>query len=178
MIPRDRILMQEIHDMFYQKPVYERISVAALFTGLLYHWYGSTAIPGTVDLKAQQRNINRMHVEKSIYYLKHHMDESINIQELAQSQHLTPEHLSRLFKKEMGMTPHQYMTRIKMEEAMHLLTTSDRTLEDIAESLGYSDAFHFSHVFSKFTGLSPAKYRQANSTIDPYQPVTGEKQRG
>jgi AraC-like DNA-binding protein len=172
--PRDYVLVQEIHDLFYSRALYDRIAVSCFFTGLLYHWYGSSVIKDTVDLKAGERNINRMHVEKAIYYLKRHLDESINIKDLAQSLRLTPEHLSRIFRKEMGVTPHQYMTRLKMEEAMFRLIKTNDTLEHIAVDLGFSDSFHFSHVFTKFAGCSPGKYRQGNSPVDHYQPKTEE----
>jgi AraC-like DNA-binding protein len=106
--------------------------------------------------------------------MKKNLNSNISVQDIANIMQLTPEHLGRIFHKVMGISPHQYITRLKMEEAMFKLVNTNERMEQIADELGYSDAFHFSHVFTKFTGLSPAKYRQAGSPANPYQPVTKE----
>ncbi|MDR0909005.1 MAG: AraC family transcriptional regulator [Spirochaetaceae bacterium] len=172
---RDHIIVQEIHHLFWQKKMAERIAASAMFSGLLFHWYGASIIEDTVDAKETARNINRMHIDKSIFYLKKHPNKNISVRELAKMQNLSAEHLSRIFTKEMGISPHQYITRLKMEEAIFRLINTDAGLDEIAEALGFSDAFHFSHVFTKTQGISPARYRQNNTPADNHHPQTDEK---
>jgi two-component system response regulator YesN len=58
------------------------------------------------------------------------------------------------------MSPKEYLDSIKMNRATELLTTSDLKIYQIAERLGYSDAYHFNRRFSNVIGISPGKYRK------------------
>lgn len=66
----------------------------------------------------------------------------------------------RRFHKAVGMTPLEYVHSIRLEEAKHLLETSDLTLSELAERVGYDDAAFFSRLFRRKVGLTPALYRR------------------
>lgn len=71
------------------------------------------------------------------------------------------DYLRKLFKKEIGVTPLEYMTRLRMKKACVLLTaqgTYDYSVAEIAQLCGYDDALYFSRVFKKFYGVSPSGY--------------------
>ena len=68
--------------------------------------------------------------------------------------------LSHFFKKNTGVTISNYITSIKLERAKYILLNSDKTIEDIAKSLGYSNATVFIEMFKKNTGESPGNYRK------------------
>ncbi len=71
------------------------------------------------------------------------------------------DYLRKLFKKEMGVTPLEYMTRLRMKKAESLLTAlgaRDYTMAEIAGLCGYEDALYFSRVFKKAYGVSPTAY--------------------
>jgi AraC-like DNA-binding protein len=69
-------------------------------------------------------------------------------------------YLSRLFKKYSRTTPHEYITRLKLNKAGQLLLNSSQTIYQIAETLGFYDPYHFSRTFKKFFGSSPQHYRK------------------
>ena len=76
------------------------------------------------------------------------------------------DYLRKLFKKEVGLTPLEYLTRLRMKKAETVLTamwTRDYSVAEIAELCGYSDALYFSRVFKKHYGCSPTAFanRQA-----------------
>lgn len=85
--------------------------------------------------------------------------ENISLSDLADTFYLSKEHLSRLFKKETGQNLFSYIMELKLKEARRLLIETDRTLDDIAFSLGFSNGNYFSKVFKKNTGVSPSSYR-------------------
>lgn len=89
---------------------------------------------------------------------KKYMDD-ISLSDLADAFYLSKEHLSRLFKKETGQNLFSYIMDLKLGEAKRLLTETDRTLDDIAFSLGFSNGNYFSKVFKKNVGVSPSSYR-------------------
>lgn len=85
--------------------------------------------------------------------------EDISLSDLADTFYLSKEHLSRLFKKETGQNLFSYIMDLKLEKAKRLLSETDRTLDDIAFSLGFSNGNYFSKVFKKNIGVSPSSYR-------------------
>ena len=58
------------------------------------------------------------------------------------------------------MTPLQYVINLRISNAQMLLETSDYTISQIAESVGYENALYFSRLFHKQTGISPKEYRK------------------
>ena len=70
-------------------------------------------------------------------------------------------YLSNIFKKEKGCSLSKYLTQTRLEQAKKYLTEyPDKTLIEIAESIGYSDVYYFSKNFKKYYGISPSKYQE------------------
>ena len=59
-----------------------------------------------------------------------------------------------------GLSPTEYRTRMKMDTAMQLLRTTDKTLQEISDSLGYANPFYFSRVFRNYFGITPGQARK------------------
>ena len=72
------------------------------------------------------------------------------------------DYLRKLFKKEMGRSPLEYLTDLRMNRARELLLDGTRKLPiaEVAEACGFSDALYFSRVFKKRFGSSPTQFRQ------------------
>ena len=83
-----------------------------------------------------------------------------NIKKIAEIYSYSPDHLCRLFKKYIGITPSDFVILSRVEHAKVLLKSSSYSIGKISELLGYSDINHFSNQFNKRTGLSPSKYRR------------------
>lgn len=79
--------------------------------------------------------------------------------ELARSAHCSGEHLRRLCRRQLGRTPMQQVTYLRLRHAAKLLTESDDKLEVIATAVGYANPFVFSNTFKKWTGWRPSEYR-------------------
>lgn len=69
------------------------------------------------------------------------------------------DYLIRLFKKTYGITPHQYITELRTNQARHLLISTNRTVSQIAEECGYKDLSAFYRIFSKLHGCSPKEWK-------------------
>lgn len=98
-------------------------------------------------------------VTKCIDYIYVHIKDRITIDDLADHTRLSTSHLSRLFKKEVGISVSDYIREQKIEKAKNLLRYSDYSLIDIANYLSFSSQSHFIQVFSKHVGKTPKKYR-------------------
>ncbi|ALU45730.1 GlxA family transcriptional regulator [Pseudoalteromonas rubra] len=85
-----------------------------------------------------------------------------SLQTLASAAHLSVRQLSRLFKQNLGITPGEYVSGIKVAHAKALLSRSNTQIEAIADACGYSSARHFRRIWNQFETLSPSQYRQAH----------------
>ena len=85
---------------------------------------------------------------------------SISVSELAIECKLSSSHFSRAFKQTTGMTPHSWLTRMRVEQAKELLRETDIDLVDIALACGFADQSHFSRVFLRAEGQTPGRWRR------------------
>lgn len=94
------------------------------------------------------------------------------------------DYLRRLFKKEVGMSPLEYMTGMRMKTAERLLSTmwtNGATIAEIGRMCGFEDSLYFSRVFKKHYGCSPSRYTKRNRTAltnDPGRTEMDEKPDG
>lgn len=93
-------------------------------------------------------------------YVHRHLSESINTEELAKELYISRPYLSAKFKEDTGTTLTDFILHEKTEEAKRLLRYTDKTATMIGAYLGFSSQSHFSRVFKKYTGLTPAEYRK------------------
>lgn len=93
-------------------------------------------------------------------YIQHHLSEPIRAEEMAKELYMSRPYLSAKFKEETGETLTDFILKEKTEEAKRLLRYSDKTATAIGSYLGFSSLGHFSRVFRKYTGRSPAEYRE------------------
>ncbi|HEX7063836.1 MAG TPA: helix-turn-helix transcriptional regulator, partial [Bacillales bacterium] len=85
--------------------------------------------------------------------------ENWTLEQLAEKVFLSPYHLCRQFKRKIGWSPGQYIIHCRMERAKLYLTSTDDTMEQIADRIGYRSETHFHHVFKNSTGVTPGHYR-------------------
>lgn len=103
-------------------------------------------------------------VEQAIRWLTLQYSQQISIEHLAQTLGYHRTHLSKMFKQHTGMSPMQFLLKIRMERA-RLLLGEPLTVEQVAASVGFPDALYFSKTFKKWYGLSPSEYRLEKSAI-------------
>lgn len=101
-------------------------------------------------------------VEQIKEFIAAHYRGPLTLTILAEMLHASPYHMHRTFKKIEGVTPAEYILRLRIGEAKRLLTKTNLTVMDIALNVGFTNAAHFSTVFHKKTGFSPSDYRQAS----------------
>ncbi|EPS1224126.1 GlxA family transcriptional regulator [Burkholderia cenocepacia] len=98
-------------------------------------------------------------VRRAVLLMEQHVGQPLGQPELARRLEVSVRHLERLFVVETGKTPRAYWRHIRIRMASWLLTSSDRTIADIALSCGFSDASHLGREFRKEFDVSPNVYR-------------------
>ncbi|MBD2846008.1 AraC family transcriptional regulator [Paenibacillus sp. IB182496] len=109
-------------------------------------------------LEAPTADIDRQ-IDQAILWLSLQYEQSISIARIARTLGYHRTHLSKMFKQATGLSPMQYLFKIRMERAETLLRQK-LTVAQVAASVGYADALYFSKQFRKWKGLSPSAFRE------------------
>jgi AraC-like DNA-binding protein len=112
-----------------------------------------------------KKRTNDVRIEQAIDYIRQNIFLPLKTENLASMVCLSKDHFIRLFKKETGVTPTQYITNKKMEKAQLLLATENISIYDITVKLSYTDVAYFDRVFRNTIGMSPLAYRQMHRTL-------------
>ncbi|WP_102348741.1 response regulator [Bacillus sp. Marseille-P3661] len=114
-----------------------------------------------VSIKEQKQDQhNRMieHVKK--YLNENYMDYGISLNQTADYIGISPFYLSRSFKKQVGISFKEYLTKIRMDKAIYYLKQKKKNIQEIALEVGFVDPNYFSKAFRRYCGVSPREYIQ------------------
>ncbi|GIQ63203.1 hypothetical protein PACILC2_17710 [Paenibacillus cisolokensis] len=103
-------------------------------------------------------------VRRARQYLRDHYDDpQLSLESVAKAVGVSSVYLSRLFKQELGTTFVALLTQIRISKAIQLLGSTNRSIADIAEAVGYESQHYFSTAFKKAVGVSPNRYRKGEA---------------
>ena len=103
--------------------------------------------------------------EQVAEYLEKHCSEPLPLQAVAEKFFVSESHLIRRFRKETGMTPHEYLLRSRIGHAKRLLQFTGFSVDEIAAKTGFCSASHFVSSFRRSCGVTPAVWRRTNSIL-------------
>jgi AraC-like DNA-binding protein len=99
-------------------------------------------------------------VEQAVAYAREHCCEDFQESDVARACGISPSHLSRTFRKIMGVTFTQYLTELRMTEAQRLLVRTSMSVMEVAMQVGYSRHSYFSKRFRETVGITPIDFRR------------------
>ncbi|VVS99081.1 RCS-specific HTH-type transcriptional activator RclR [Marinobacter salarius] len=112
----------------------------------------------------QERFGDKLRLDRRVETAKRFIDENygrkITVSQLASISHLSPRQLNELFREQVGLTPHHYLTELRMQSSWQLLEQGELSIQSIADAVGYSSLSAFSDRFSQHFGNSPSYFRR------------------
>ena len=115
------------------------------------------------NYESADSNIRKEILATQEYINKYYSNSSLSVEMLASQVYLTPDYLSRLFKKSTKKSLSQYIRQVRMEKASELLRTTNLKVIDIGIAVGYPNYSYFCQSFREYYGKSPEKYRREDS---------------
>lgn len=104
--------------------------------------------------------LGRGQLGRAIDFMQANLESSINLSAIAGATGLSPSHFARQFRATLGVAPHQYLMRIRIERAKRMLTETDTSLVTVAFACGFANQEHLTRVFKRGCGITPAAYRR------------------
>ncbi len=150
--------MRESYDEYISKDVCYNLPIRAniylMMTSLLRYYCGSK------DESDRMIYHNVLRLRPVIEYIEEHFTEKIYIEKLAGMINVSPDYFTKMFRDTIGRTPVEYINGIKVNEAMRLLTETDKPIADISDEIGFCNANYFHKIFKQYMDVSPLQYRK------------------
>ncbi|WP_410770810.1 response regulator [Fontibacillus sp. BL9] len=122
-----------------------------------FNWTNHAQDPSAEELSSQNNRI----VQSAKQYIEaNYSQKGLTIHDVAKKNHVSPNYLSYLFKKNTGYNLWEYVIKLRMEESKSLILNTDLRRYEIAEQVGYESPEHFSKIFKKYFGVSPSELKK------------------
>jgi AraC family transcriptional regulator len=155
-------LASDLADELRAAEVGQELVVAAFVEQLTIHLLRRHAhIRRAAELELSRVGLIDRRVRRAVELMHARLDQDVPLEEMAAAAYLSPFHFARLFKKVTGMSPHAYLSALRLERAQTLLATTDLSVTEVSARVGYVSPSHFAKAFRQTTGLSPRTFRAA-----------------
>ncbi|MBU9788469.1 AraC family transcriptional regulator [Lentilactobacillus sp. IMAU92037] len=111
-------------------------------------------------------NNSEQTIDVVIKFVNNNINRSLSLQAISDKVNLAPTYISTEFKKRFHINITEYITNLRIKNACNQLLTTNNSIREISEELGFVRTSYFSRVFKNHTGLSPLQYRQMNQLAD------------
>ena len=157
--PTLKRFMQESYDEYSDKDICYKLPIRAniyhMMTALLRYYCGSK------DELDRMIYHNVLRLRPVISYIDEHYTEKIYIEELSDMINVSPDYFTKMFKESIGKTPIDYINAMKVNTAMDLLCTTEMSMTEIADSIGFCNPNYFHKIFKQYMLTSPLAYRKS-----------------
>jgi AraC-like DNA-binding protein len=154
--PRDDLDLDEAYRLLHSESVEQRRLASAIFSMMLHRWL--EAWHGEWAVSSHQKSI--WHV---IDLMHQRMETPWSIVDMAREAGMSVRSFSDVFQKVIGVTPKQFLTRLRLDMASELLQLGLYNVKEVADRFGYSSPYHFSNAFAKHVGVRPSQIKVVKS---------------
>lgn len=135
-------------------PIFITLDSVAVYLKKITNFFSSAQS----ETEASSNNLNLIE-----QYIHENLDKPLLCSDIAKAVYLSPDYISRLFRKEKGMPLKEYITLSKMKMAQNLLITTSLPISLIASKVGFDNFSHFSKVYRRTMGTTPSSERNTES---------------
>lgn len=125
---------------------------------IITHWIIRSILGENLDMRSISSAFS---VARAQHYIEQHFNEEVTVERLAELAHISPSNFNKVFKKEVGLTPIEYLIEVRIEKSKTLLRRKDVPITEIAARCGFGSSAHFATSFKRLTKITPTKYRNS-----------------
>ena len=151
-------LFRELMELVSRQPPAYEIRASAMLSLMLAELFASRSPRAGATTLPQPRPLS-VQVRRSLDYIARFYEYPLTVKQIAAKAGQSLHYFSRLFHREIGMPPITYLNRHRIEQAKGLLEMSNKSIEEIAHTVGFADPDYFARAFRKIAGVSPRQYR-------------------
>ena len=122
--------------------------------------YGLLTAAVDTNKPENERSAKNDPVAAAMYFIRQQYMNPITLNDVAAYANMSLYHFSRLFKRDCGYSPHEYIILTRLNRAKHLLKTTDLAIKVIAQKVGYQNVSSFTNAFTARVGISPTLFRK------------------
>jgi AraC family transcriptional regulator len=134
-----------------------RVYAESLATALAAHIVAKYSNNASVELARTSRS--KAQLRRSMEFIHQNLQSNISLGDIAAVANMSKYHFAKSFRNAIGIAPHRYLVKLRVERARKLLVSEHLSIEEIASRVGYSDKSHFVAQFLKIVGTTPHRYR-------------------
>ena len=123
-------------------------------------WFENICLQLMTSISARRQSTCKIHVENAKKFIKeNYWNSEISINSVSSYLHISPSYFGAIFKEQVGETFINYLLSVRMFNTKNLISTTNLKNYEIAEKVGYTDQYYFSHSFKKYFKISPNEFR-------------------
>ena len=146
--------LQKIYDVFRTSSTILEGKLSGYITKLLNNFLYSSE-------ESRKNRVCGATMADAISYINEHFQSDLSLEKLAAESNMSLFHFTRVFTKETGITPHQYLIKTRLSAAKYLLKSTETSIKNIAFSTGFNSETSFCTTFKKWENVTPSQYRQS-----------------
>lgn len=160
-------------DPLFSEPVVHIPAAARIFTQLASsgnesakEWMVCGLMYQLFAMLAQFQNrpsADKGYLSQAVSYIEDNYNQDLHISQIADILGLSRSYFCRVFKRQMGMSPQDYIVSYRLEQAEKLLTDTNLSQKEIARRVGYPDVYAFSRMFKRRYGIAPGQFRNSKT---------------
>lgn len=153
-------VMNEICSSFFisENAFVDELMGCETFQDFKYHL--AKILESLQQYESEHSNENILGKTVMAYITENYKDTNLNINMLGDVFSRSPSYLSRVFKEQVGMSPHEFITKLRINKSKELIEEGNLTIENIAEETGFLSSSVFIRTFKKIEGITPGAYKK------------------
>ncbi|MBW4451761.1 MAG: AraC family transcriptional regulator [Nostoc indistinguendum CM1-VF10] len=148
-------LKQEIETSGFDSSLYIESAVNLLAVHLLKRYSTQKFI-----IREYTGGLPKHKLKEAIAHINDNLDQNLSLAEIAAIAQISPHYFASLFKQSMGIAPHQYITKCRVERAKYLLAKRELSIIQVSQLVGFQSQSHFTKVFRKYIGITPQAFKK------------------
>lgn len=142
----------------------KQIQINSLFYDILYR---INKISTGIDTSVTNRGVNKV-AREALEYINENYRSDCSLKTIADATNVSPNYIHTLFTQSFGLSPYEYTMQKRVDKAKKMIVIGESSLFDIATELGFCSQSHFGRVFKKYTGITPAQFRDKHLSLNNY----------